>query len=90
MNFSKLLLLFIALTYVAVTQADTTIVVMQPRTVFVPTGFDDNDGFGQSYFTRCGEKRPSVPNGLHIDDNAAGVWVVPQVIDQVAPANVEH
>ena len=36
------------------------------------------------------EERPGVADRLHVDDDALGVRVVAEVVDQVAPADVEH
>ena len=43
MYWSKMILIYLSLVCVVVAQAESEVVVMQPRTVFVPTGFDDND-----------------------------------------------
>ena len=52
--------------------------------------FENDDGFGQSNFTRGGHERPRVPHGLHVADDALGVRVVAEVRDEVAPADIEH
>ncbi len=51
---------------------------------------DHDDRLGQRHFTRRREERPRVSDRLHVHDNALGVGIVAQVVDQVAPAHVQH
>ena len=53
-------------------------------------GLDDDDRLGQRHLARGREERPRVADRLHVDDDAVGVRVVAEVVDQVAPADVEH
>ena len=52
--------------------------------------FDDDDGLGQRHFARGREKRPGVADRLHIDDDAFGVRIVAEMVDQIPPAHIEH
>jgi hypothetical protein len=51
---------------------------------------DDDDRFGQRHFAGSGEERPGVADRFHVDDDALGVRIVSQIIDEVAPVHVQH
>ena len=53
-------------------------------------GLDDDDRLGQRHFAGGGQERAGVADGFHVDDNAAGARIVAQMIDQVAPADIDH
>ena len=55
-----------------------------------PAGLDDDDRLGQGDLARRRQEGPRVADRLHVDDDAVGVRVVAQVVDDVAPADVEH
>ena len=57
---------------------------------FRATGLDDDDWFGQGDFARGGKKRARIADGFHVDDNAFGVRIIAKMINQIAPAHVEH
>ena len=48
----------------------------------------DNDWFGQCHFARRGHEGTRVTDGFHINHDAVSVWVIAQVIDQIAPADI--
>src|SRR5579884_2720104 len=52
--------------------------------------FQNDDRFVQGNFSGGGEESPSVADSLYIDNNACGLRVAPEVIDQIAPANIHH
>jgi hypothetical protein len=49
-----------------------------------------DNGLGQGNFPRCGKKRPGITDGLHINDDAARIRIISQVVNKIAPANIEH
>ena len=53
-------------------------------------GLDDDDRFRQRHFARGGQKRPRIANGFHVDDNAFRIRIVAEMINQIAPADIEH
>ena len=54
------------------------------------SGLNHNNRLGQGHLPRRRQKRSRVANRLHIDDDAVGMGVIAQVVDQVAPAHIEH
>ena len=50
----------------------------------------DDNRLGRGYFPGGGEERPGISNGFQVDDDACGLWVATQVINQVSPAYVHH
>src|SRR3712207_8133232 len=48
-----------------------------------PPGLDDDDRLAQRHLARRREKRPGVADRLHVNENALGVRVVAEVVDQV-------
>ena len=54
------------------------------------TDFDDNDGLGQRHFARGGEESARVADGFHVANNAPGMRVVAEIVDEIAPADIEH
>src|ERR1043165_2960191 len=57
---------------------------------FSMADLDDNDWFGQRHLTRGREKSPRVANRLHVKNDALGMRVVTQIVDQIPPADIEH
>ncbi len=57
---------------------------------FGAPGLDDNNRLGQRDFTGGREKRPCIADRFHVDDNALGAWIIAQVMDQIAPADIQH
>ena len=55
-----------------------------------PTGLDDDDRLGQRDLARGRQEGARVADRLHVDDDAGRVRVVAEVVDDVAPADVEH
>ena len=53
-------------------------------------GLDDDDRLGQRHLARRRQEGPRVADRLHVDEDALGMRVVAEVVDQVAPADVEH
>src|SRR5690606_22969039 len=51
---------------------------------------NDDDRLAQRDFTRRGQERLRVTDRLHVNDNTRRLRVVAEVVDQVAPANVQH
>src|SRR5207237_10676079 len=49
-----------------------------------------DDGLIERNFAGGGEKGAGLADCFHIHDNAVGARVVAEIIDQVAPAHVEH
>ena len=54
------------------------------------TSFENDNWFGQGNFPGSGEERTRIANGLQVDDDARGLRVATQIINQIAPANVDH
>ena len=54
------------------------------------SGLDHNNRFRQCHFPGGGKKRTGVPDRLHVNQNTLGVGVVPQIIDQVPPIDIQH
>ena len=54
------------------------------------SGLDDDDGLGQRDFARGREERAGVADRFHVDDDALGARVVAEVVDEIAPAHIEH
>src|SRR2546423_389224 len=57
---------------------------------FALPGLDDDDGFVKRNLAGRGEKTAGVADRLHIYKDAGGVRVIPKVVNQVAPAYVQH
>ena len=57
---------------------------------FGPAGFENNNGLGERHLTGRGEKRAGVADRFHVDDDAARVGVIAQIVDQITPVHVEH
>src|SRR5579863_9571533 len=53
-------------------------------------GFNNDNRLSKGYFTGRGEERAGISDRLHVDDDARGLRVVTQVINQVSPAYVRH
>ena len=51
---------------------------------------DDNDRLVQRHFPRRGKERTGVADGLHVNQNALGAWIVAEIINQIAPVHIEH
>jgi len=51
---------------------------------------DDHDRLGDGYLAGGGEEGAGVADGLHIDHDRVGARVVAQVVDQVAPVDIQH
>src|SRR5690606_7496090 len=51
---------------------------------------DNDDWLVKCNLTSSRDKGTSVADRLHVQHNAAGVWIVTKVIDQIAPAHIEH
>ena len=54
------------------------------------SGFDHDDRLGEGYLAGGGQKRPRVADGFHVDDDAARVRIITQMVNQVTPADIEH
>ncbi len=54
------------------------------------SGLDHDDGLVESHFARRGEECAGITDGLHVDDDAARVWVITEVIDEIRPSHVQH
>jgi hypothetical protein len=50
---------------------------------------DDDDGFGQRHFPRRRHEGAAHHRWFHVDDDAL-VAIVAQVVDQIAPADIQH
>ncbi len=61
-----------------------------PRGLLRSTGLDHDDRLGECDFTRCGQERPRISHGFHVEQDALGVRVVAKVVDQIAPINIQH
>src|ERR1019366_9682414 len=57
---------------------------------FSPARFDDDDRLSQRHFAGGREEAARVADRLHVDDDALRVGIIPEVADEVAPADVEH
>ncbi len=55
-----------------------------------PARLDHDDRLGQRHLARRRQERPRIADRFHVDHDALGVRVVAEVVDQVAPADVEH
>ncbi len=55
-----------------------------------PAGLDDDDRLRESHLASGREEGAGVADRLHVDDDAPGRRVVSEVVDDVAPAHVEH
>ena len=53
-------------------------------------GLDHDDRLGQRDLARGGDEGARIADGLHVDHDAVGVRIVAEIIDQVAPVDVEH
>ena len=51
---------------------------------------DDDDRLGQRHLARGRQERARVADRLHVDDDRARARVVAEVVDEIAPADVEH
>ena len=54
------------------------------------TSFQNDNRSAQGDFPGGGEERPRISDGLHIDDDARGLRVAPQVVEQITPADIHH
>ena len=54
------------------------------------TSFQNDNRLAQSDFPGSGEERAGIANRLQIDDDARGLRVASQVINQVPPADIHH
>jgi hypothetical protein len=54
------------------------------------TGLDDDDRLGERHLPRGRQEGARVADRLHVDDDALRARVVAEVVDDVAPADVEH
>ena len=53
-------------------------------------GLDDDDGLGQGHLACRRQEGPGVADRLHVEEDALGIRVVAEVVDQITPADVEH
>ena len=53
-------------------------------------GLDDDDRLGQRDLTSGGQEGPRVADRLHVDEDALGARIVPEIGDDVSPTDVEH
>ena len=60
------------------------------RRGFGASRLDHDDRLSQRHFARGRKKRSRIADRLHVDHNAVGMRIVPQIIDQVAPSHIEH
>ena len=51
---------------------------------------DYDDRLAQRNFPRRREKRARIAHRLHVHNDALRAWIIPQVVDQVAPVDIEH
>src|SRR3984893_2723185 len=51
---------------------------------------DHDNGFAEGYFSGRGKKRARIAYRLHVKQNAVCVRITAKVIDQVAPAHIQH
>ena len=51
---------------------------------------DHDDRFGQRHLARRRQKCPRVADGLHVQHDAGRLGIVAEVVDEIAPAHVEH
>ena len=61
-----------------------------PGSAFGSAGFDHDDRLGIGYLASSREEGAGVADGFHVNDDALGVGIIAQIIDQVTPAHVEH
>ena len=57
---------------------------------FRPAGLDDDDRFTERHFAGGREERRCLTHRLHVDHDGARMGIVAQVVDQIAPSNVQH
>ena len=57
---------------------------------FRPACLHYDDRLIERNFASGGEKRARLADRFHVHDNAVGARVVAEIIDEVAPAHVEH
>ncbi len=53
-------------------------------------GFDDYDGLGERNFASRRKKGAGIANRFHINDDAFGLGVIPEIVDEITPTHVEH
>ncbi len=54
------------------------------------SGFDHDDRLAESNLARRRKERSRVAHRLHVNENALGVGIVAEVINEIAPADIEH
>ena len=52
--------------------------------------FDHDDGLAERHLASGGNERTRVPHRLHVDQDALRVRIISKVVEQVAPAYVQH
>jgi hypothetical protein len=60
------------------------------RRSFGAARLDDDDGLGKSHFARGRKEGTGVADAFHVDENGAGLGIVAQVVDEIAPAHIAH
>lgn len=51
---------------------------------------DDDDGLAQRHLAGRRQKRPRIPDGFHVEDDAVGMGILAQVVDEIPPAHIQH
>ena len=54
------------------------------------SSFDHDDGLVQRNFARRRKERARIADRLHVHDDALRPGIISQVVDQVAPVDIEH
>jgi len=54
------------------------------------SGFNYDNRLAKSNLASCGKEGPRVTHRLHVDENALGVGIVSEIVDKIAPADIEH
>src|SRR5579862_9455369 len=57
---------------------------------FGASSFDDDDGLAKRDLACSRKKGARVAHRFHVEQNALGVGIVAEVIDEISPAYVEH
>src|ERR1700722_20823245 len=55
-----------------------------------PASLYDDDGFRKSNLAGSGQKRAGIYHRLHVEQNALGMRIVAEVVDQISPTHIEH